>query len=769
MRESYISITEIMMKTANKTSVQIKDRSSTSLALNRAANRCVKPMTEALEARTLYSVFSVTSNADDGPGSLRQAIIASNTAGGSNTITFNLCAGQTTIIVASALPAVTTPTFINGTSEPGYAGTPLIMISGSALLGDVPNNGLTISASNSTVSGLSITSFFDGAAVEMTGNNDVVDTDFLGVDTTGGTPSTFPISTGFADANLLGVSADGTNGIVRNSLLSNNFTSGVKVTGNGTQVYNDKIGTDVTGAVALGNLGDGVLVVGAANVNIGVSPNNCGYGGCGYGGCGPSPVVTHNIISNNSGDGVRLVNPGANDNIAGNYVGTDVTGIFAMANFGNGIDVSNTSVLGANDGVTIGGFTVSSRNVIGTNFGDGIELHDVSGTSIMSNYIGTDMTGKAALPNGGDGVHVVGESSSTSVGGWCNTGNVISGNFGDGVEFDTDSTTTGNTISGNFIGTDISGRFAVPNFGDGVSASNNIQIGTCFGGNLISGNLFNGIELTGNSNTVAYNRIGMMFSGTTVGLGNGLSGVLVDGAHNVVGTTSAANIIGFNVGNGVTIGLSQSDTAAIDDSVRGNSIFDDGGLGIDLGDDGENANTPGVHVGPDMDLNHPMLTSAIRSNGKVTIQGTYNGAVLSAYSIDLYANQVADASGYGEGQYYLGTIKITTDANGNASFNVTVNDVPAGWSYVTATATNAAGDTSEFSNDDLITNSSSSGSGCGASNNGGGSCGSSCSSGSSCSGGSSNSGSCNTGSSSGGSCNTGSSGDGSCGGGGGCN
>src|SRR5271165_5845013 len=109
-----------------------------------------RPWLEAMEDRTLLSTFVVTSTGDTGPGSLRQAILASNaTASGANTIDFNIPGGGVqTIAPLSALPAITQAVLVDGFSQPGYSSTPLIELSGGQAGG---GDGLTITGSNVTV------------------------------------------------------------------------------------------------------------------------------------------------------------------------------------------------------------------------------------------------------------------------------------------------------------------------------------------------------------------------------------------------------------------------------------------------------------------------------------------------------------------------------------------------------------------------------------------------------------------------------------------
>src|SRR5207302_9212999 len=132
-------------------------------------------------------------------------------------------------------------------------------------------------------------------------------------------------------------------------------------------------------------------------------------------------------------------------------------------------------------------------------------------------------------------------------------------------------------------------------------------------------------------------------------------------------------------------------------AIRGNNIFYNGGLGIDLGDDGVTPNDPqDPDPGPNNFQNFPVLTSVTLSGSTATISGTLNSTPLSQFVIDFFASQIWDPTTYGEGQKYLGSTTVTTDAAGNATFTATVSGVPSGFNYFAATATDASGNTSEF-------------------------------------------------------------------------
>ena len=149
------------------------------------------------------------------------------------------------------------------------------------------------------------------------------------------------------------------------------------------------------------------------------------------------------------------------------------------------------------------------------------------------------------------------------------------------------------------------------------------------------------------------------------------------------------NVIAFNGGIGLAV---QSGAGNI---IVRNSIFSNGGLGIDLGVTGITPNDTGdTDTGANDLLNFPVLTSATPNGAQTTVQGTFNSLPqVATFSIEIFANAACDPSGNGEGQTFIAATNVTTDASGNATFSVTI---PSAAVY-TATATNSVGNTSEFS------------------------------------------------------------------------
>jgi CSLREA domain-containing protein len=268
-------------------------------------------------------------------------------------------------------------------------------------------------------------------------------------------------------------------------------------------------------------------------------------------------------------------------------------------------------------------------------------------------------------------------------------------------------------VEGNFIGTDPSGTQALGNF-YGIQDTSS---GSTIGGtsrearNLISGNIRSGVilfDLFFNDSAAGHkilgNLIGIQRSGPSSALGNGVDGVRIDiGTYNnIVGgvESGAANIIAFNGVSGVSVNGGNGNR------ILSNSIFSNGGLGIDLGSHGRTFNDPkDPDTGPNNLQNFPVLTGYDSSTN--TITGTLNSnpsvkkkrngrtrIVRSYYTIQFFSNP----PGGDEGKTYLGQKTVATNLSGNASFSFTPPLIIAWGHTITATATRrSTGDTSEFS------------------------------------------------------------------------
>ena len=297
-------------------------------------------------------------------------------------------------------------------------------------------------------------------------------------------------------------------------------------------------------------------------------------------------VEIRSLAVNRFGDDAFNVDAGASGTvIAGNHIGTDPSGLLDLGNGGSGID------LGTGSGLTlVGGTAAADRNIISGNGNDGIIIFESDGNTVVGNYIGTDITGNAPLPNAADGI-ALGSTSSNNIIGQPGAGNVLSGNTNDGLELDNDL--TGNIVQSNIIGLGADGNTPVPNGRNGLviyDGVNSTQIGgTGAGeGNVISGNTQSGIAIDGNSNVATTANV---FEGNYIGTdstgmlnrGNGANGIQLfsDANGNTIGGTTAAhrNVISGNTDHGIDF----SGTGTDSNTVIGNYIGTDVAGTADLG------------------------------------------------------------------------------------------------------------------------------------------------------------------------------------------
>jgi hypothetical protein len=225
--------------------------------------------------------------------------------------------------------------------------------------------------------------------------------------------------------------------------------------------------------------------------------------------------------------------------------------------------------------------------------------------------------------------------------------------------------------------------------------------------NLISANAALGVHISGGAynNRVEGNLIGTDKIGAPV-LGNGDAGVRIEfgSSHNVIGgqNTKQGNLIAGNHGPGVGVstdaGFGYGES--ISNTITKNRIHSNSGIGIDLSPttvaDGVTPNDPGdSDTGPNNLMNFPVLTSAKATPGQLIVKGTIDTPDLRSVTIEFFANPVptpgGDPSGYGEGAIFLGTKK----PNAQGKFTAALPPVAPG-TLITATATDAAGNTSEF-------------------------------------------------------------------------
>lgn len=338
------------------------------------------------------------------------------------------------------------------------------------------------------------------------------------------------------------------------------------------------------------------------------------------------------------------------------------------------------------DGIQIFAGDTTVRGLVINRFNnDGININSGSNNRIECNFIGTDATGTTGLGNGRNGITVF--SSNNTVGGaTAGKGNLISGNQSNGVLFETNAAS--GTVQGNYIGTDVTGMLKLGN-GSGIDfkSSNNMIGGkTAAARNVISGNSNPGIILFGTNNSIFGNYIGVQADGVSP-LGNG-SGVRILGTGHSIGdgTTGAGNTVAFSGFEGIRVSVGANHR------ILGNSIHSNGSLGINLAEDGVTPNDAGdADTGANNLQNYPVITAAYANSVNFTVDSDPANAAYPM-RIEFFANTACDPTGFGEGETFLGSILIA--APGSYSFAYTPVE---GKQIITSTATDANGNTSEFS------------------------------------------------------------------------
>jgi uncharacterized repeat protein (TIGR01451 family) len=424
--------------------------------------------------------------------------------------------------------------------------------------------------------------------------------------------------------------------VIDNNFICGNTNSGIQITGwGGAVVKRNYIGIDPTGTLDWGNSGAGIYI--SADNNI-------------IGGPRPDDI---NIISGNGGSGIEMYGgttlsfPGGSkphyvrgNVIQNNYVGTDHTG---SANIPN------------HSGISMQGYVDSNfvrKNLVSGNQHHGVWLQLYGGSPtrnvFTNNFIGTSSDGTKALPNRDRGIYILAGSNNIFGGSTIDDKNLISGNIGPGVWISGYS--SANKIMSNLIGTDVSGDLPLPNTVDGVlidqAALNNV-----IQWNLISGNGRNGVNIETNSNltpsgnVIIGNNIGLEIA-KTFALPNKDNGVLINNARNTrIGgsTLDSSNIISGNVNYGVYI----YGNISSGNMIRGNYI------GTDASGDKAIPNYSGVAI--------------LNSNGNIIGGSEYgSGNLISGNSHDGVYLYVADSNSVYGNFIGLDILQAKTLPNGNS-------------------------------------------------------------------------------------------------------
>jgi hypothetical protein len=628
-----------------------------------AATRAFEPV--AVEAAT----FVVTNVNDAGTGSLRQAILDANATPGADTIAFNIPGtGVKTIAPLSDLPQVRDTVTIDGTTQPGYAGSPVIELTGGDAIGVGVR--LSIDADGSIVRGLCINRFTADGIYAFMADDLVIEGNYVGTDPAG-TQARGNGGFGIYVENSNNARIGGTTVAARN-VLSGNDLDGVRIVSSpvsgssgGHLVQGNYVGTTASGTQALpgaGPYGAGVVII---------APNST---------VGGTTVAARNIVSGNRSVGVSVMfysfAEDGNTLVQGNFVGTDVTGTLDLGNGWGGM------YLGYTTAATVGGAIAGARNVISGNEGSGIVVDGnlAERNVIQGNFIGTNAAGTAAIKNNAHGIKVTGEAHDTTIGGLATTpgvapGNLISGNLQAGiaieplppVEPDPDPYITGpgyrTVVRGNLIGTNAAGTAAIPN-NNGVFVKEGVDNtigGTQTGArNVISGNSGTGIIIFGEpatGNVVQGNYVGTNITGTAA-LGN-FVGMIVTAPGTLIGgkSASARNVVSGNITGGIRIGSYEQITTGV--KVQGNFV------GLNAAGTAAIANSGGVSI---LSGNDNTIGGTSIGMGNVISGNTGNGVSIAGDS---------ELEGDGTGNLVqgnlIGTNAAGTSAIGNSGIGVQIS------------------------------------------------------------------------------------------------
>jgi CSLREA domain-containing protein len=661
-----------------------------------AATFTVNSLLDASDANTADNLCSTSG----GVCTLRAALQQANVTPGTDSIAFSVSG---TIAPGSSLPSITQPLTIDGSTAPGFPGTPIIVLNGGSAGTAV--NGLTLAAGSggSTVRALAVQNF-SAHGMLVSSDANTFTRDLLGTNAAGsagaGNGGYGIVITG--NNNTLG----GANYAERN-LVSGNVAGGIYVLGGtGNVLQFSYVGTNYAGTAAIPNTGDGVIFDHASGDTLrqDVLSGNAAAGvhiiaggshsivtntliGLNAAGTGAIPNGSHgvlvsdsasnvigspsngNIISGNGGSGVTIVGSSATGNLVqANFIGTRLSGLQGLANGGNGVWLSGAS------GNKVGNVGSGYGNLISGNQVAGVLISSGSGNSVLSNLIGTSRDASFAIPNLGNGVDVV-DSPNNTIGITAVDGssNLISGNGGAGVSVQ-GIASTGTTIAGNVIGANFNGMTPLPNAGHGITLLNvsNATIGGLVSGqdNEVSGNAMDGLHILGGANnSILNNAFGMQGDGI-VAVPNAGAGIVVD---NSAGTTIRTALVSANAGSGIRL-VGGSGALLIANIVGVNLAGDpagNGGAGISI--EGSANNTVGRPVSGEGNLISGNAGSGLSITGPSATGNLLQNTIIG---LDVAATTPRPNGGYGV--YIAGSSGNTIGGSVLNASNVIVYNIAGG-------------------------------------------------------------------------------------------
>ncbi|GMQ81570.1 MAG: hypothetical protein BMS9Abin05_1002 [Rhodothermia bacterium] len=485
-------------------------------------------------------------------------------------------------------------------------------------------------------------------------------------------------------ASISGLTVTGGGTTLRGLSIHSFVGSGIRLEGGGNNIVEGNyIGTDASGTVDKGNQ-RGIQITNSFGNTI-----------------GGTSAEQRNLISGNTFSGIQIDGAGSTSNtVQGNYIGTTRTGMEPLGNSDDAVRIFG----GATDNL-IGGSEAGEGNVISGNGDYGVYIIGASNNRIFGNLIGVDANGgctldgsnRCSVRNGFGGILFEGEITANQIGGMLpGSGNVISGNNGPGITVQ-DAANTETVISGNKIGVDLAGTAALKNAGEGILIKN--ASGVTIGGpsdsesNLISENALNGLHIKGGAVSgiqVFGNEFGRAGEGETL-IMNGDKAIRVsDGA-------SGVTIGGFESGeaNHIRGGIYVTGDATRQVTVQSNVVeiprlwIDDvNNMRVPMQMD---ANGPACHAwiggpGPNNGISSPRILRL----GTVVVEGMARpGETVEAFE--------ALNRGFFHGRYFPRRLaplgNAMADADGHFSIAIDVSE----GTWVSVTATDSDGNTSEFS------------------------------------------------------------------------
>ena len=449
--------------------------------------------------------------------------------------------------------------------------------------------------------------------------------------------------TNWFDGEYSGLFLDGISDCIVEGLVLNGFRYAIDIENNSNNnlIKDCFIGLSASGESAYPNLG-GILIYFSSNNRI-----------------GDGTATGRNIISGNDDQGIDIRWFSSNNQVLGNYIGTNYAGTNSLGNFYNGVLILSDSSNNKIGNATTGGRNVISGNRYGITF-------DSSTNEALGNFIGTDYLGTSLIGNTSEGIAL--NSYDNKVGNGTNAGkNIICGNS-PGISLNG----LNNKASGNFIGVDVTGIQSIPN-NYGVE----VYGGSCFVGdatalfsNVISGNKNSGIRVLGSNNEIVGNYIGTDLSGTLILPNNNGIEFFADAKYNKIGNSE--NGAGNVIANNSVYGITAANFNISNNKISENSIYNNIEKGISLSNGANNGIVPPTISL--VDYNAPQ--------GKLKVEGTSVANSL----IEIFKAEQS------QGKTFLGS----GNASVSGSFSILIDGVFTSSDYIVATQTDINDNTSEF-------------------------------------------------------------------------